>query len=270
MPIPKAMLALALLSACTSGPRGDPGPAGPKGDTGAAGPQGVAGPAGSKGDQGAAGTPGPAGPLVVLSSEDGGSVFIDGGVAIVAGPQGATGATGVAGPIGASGTDGPTGAPGPAGPAGPPGATGPSAGVLVMGVDGGVQGILAGRIYFDRQAHCGMDVSSGGPPVQLCWTNPDCTGTPYVQGLNYNDGTLTSPSLVGLCFFGNGNQSLGGWFRLAEPIQRVPAQLWSCYRYNQSICDLRTTPLASAYPIVRLSLPVPSFPPDDGFSLQFQ
>lgn len=265
----QAVMALAFFASCTGGPKGEPGATGSKGDIGNAGPQGDPGPVGPKGDLGMTGPAGPTGAVSVLSAADGSTVTIDGGVVIISGQPGQQGPVGASGPAGPIGSTGPAGATGPTGPTGAIGPIGPGAGVLVVGADGGVQGVLAGKVFYDTQAHCGIDVNVGEPRVQLCWTNPDCTGTPYVLGLSYVDGTLISPSLVGLCFFGNGNQSLGGYFRLSEPIQRVPTQLWSCYRHNQNICDLQTTPATSAYAVVRLSLPAPSFPPADGFTLQF-
>lgn len=73
------VIAVLTFSACTQGPRGDPGPAGPRG------PQGEPGPAGPQGPQGPAGVPGPAG------------------------PQGSQGPAGAPGPVGPQGPQGPAG-----------------------------------------------------------------------------------------------------------------------------------------------------------------
>ena len=124
--------AATLLVSCQQGPKGDPGavgpagpighagvagppgPIGPTGDAGATGPEGVqgaAGPMGAPGATGPIGDAGPAGPqgpagspgqVVVISSADGGSVVIDGGIAIVSGPRGPPG------PVGPYGEDSPS------------------------------------------------------------------------------------------------------------------------------------------------------------------
>lgn len=66
--------------ACQQGPKGDEGPPGMAGAHGDAGPQGAPG------------------QVVVLVADDGGSVFIDGGIAIVTGPPGPAGPAGPQGP----------------------------------------------------------------------------------------------------------------------------------------------------------------------------
>lgn len=164
--------------ACQQGPKGDEGPPGPvgpaglgqQGPTGPAGPAGDAGPTGMMGvagSQGDAGPQGPAGPkgepgqVVVLVADDGGSLVIDGGIAIVTGPPGPAGAAGqsVVGsgePPGtncaaggarydsASGTayvcNGPAGDAGPTGPAGPDGLVGPQGPLPAIALGGGLVG----------------------------------------------------------------------------------------------------------------------------------
>ena len=91
------------------GPTGPAGPAGPQGDPGDAGPQGA------RGNDGPAGPPGPSGAVLLVSTVDGGSVSIDGGFAIIAGPQGPPGPQGVQGLAGGAGQPGPQGVSGSAG-----------------------------------------------------------------------------------------------------------------------------------------------------------
>jgi len=89
------------------------------GATGPAGPQGAAGPAG------------PEGPSAQYQVDiaDGGDLIADGGVLVIAGPQGPAGTvgeTGPQGPAGEVGPQGPAGATGPQGPAGEAGERGPA------------------------------------------------------------------------------------------------------------------------------------------------
>ncbi len=100
--------ACAVLVGCQPGAKGDPGPqgpAGPQGSMGASGPQGGPGAQGPSGDAGPAGPPGmngPPGQVVVLAAADGGSLVVDGGVVIVAGPAGPAGSAGPQGTAGQS------------------------------------------------------------------------------------------------------------------------------------------------------------------------
>lgn len=127
------------------GPAGPAGESGPEGEPGPGGPAGVQGPAGSvsAGDGGEVvgptGAPGDGRRIVTI---DGGSLHLDGGVVVVAGPQGAMGAPGAAGGVGAMGPPGAAGATGSAGTSAqlsalPPGAQCPNGGVLVAGAGGG-------------------------------------------------------------------------------------------------------------------------------------
>jgi hypothetical protein len=142
---------------------------GPKGDSGAQGPQGAMGNPGMKGDKGdtgPAGPPGDAGPpgiqglkgdpgtVVVVSAVDGGTVVLDGGVAIVAGPPG---------------------------PPGPPGTIDPSQVILnstsaqaatfnITG-DGGIGGNLS----------IGGDLTGNGG--KLCITTTNCTDISWPGGM---------------------------------------------------------------------------------------
>lgn len=81
------------LSAC-AGERGPEGPAGSTGASGPTGPTGPAGPAGPTGPQGPPGENGAPGAVVVVAVADGGSIRIDGGLAIVEGPPGPQGPAG--------------------------------------------------------------------------------------------------------------------------------------------------------------------------------
>ncbi len=107
------------IMACT-GTEGGPGPQGSAGPAGPAGPQGAVGAQGLQGPQGPAGPQGAPGAVAVLVSDDGGTIFIDGGIAFVSGPRGP------AGPEGAQGLQGPQGVAGPQGLQGPQGLVGPA------------------------------------------------------------------------------------------------------------------------------------------------
>lgn len=76
------------------------GAMGPPGPAGADGAQGMAGPTGPVGPQGIPG------PVVVVEAADGGTLSVDGGVVIVAGPAGAQGPAGANGQPGAAGPSG--------------------------------------------------------------------------------------------------------------------------------------------------------------------
>jgi Collagen triple helix repeat (20 copies) len=166
-----AGIALTLSLGCNglNSEKGDPGPVGPTGPVGREGPAGMVGPKGDKGDTGETGAIGPRGPqgaqgvqgpqgevrvvdggvvtgprgepgeVVVISTVDGGRIVVDGGIAIVYGPQGPIGPAGPQGPIGpggATGAVGPAGAIGPAGPQGATGATGPAGALGLIGPQG--------------------------------------------------------------------------------------------------------------------------------------
>lgn len=73
------------------GPKGDTGPQGSKGEPGDAGPVGEQGPAGDAGSQGPKGDPGQ---VIIVAASDGGTVAVDGGIAIIQGPMGLPGADG--------------------------------------------------------------------------------------------------------------------------------------------------------------------------------
>jgi hypothetical protein len=120
------LAAVAVLVSCQQGPKGAPGPEGPTGPMGSPGQQGPVGPQGPAGDAGPPGMNGLPGQVAVLASADGGVLFIDGGLVVVAGPPGPQGPPGatqfvladggtvtvdggvvvVAGPSGASGAPG--------------------------------------------------------------------------------------------------------------------------------------------------------------------
>lgn len=91
-----AVVSSLLFVGCAS--QGEPGPAGPQGE---------------RGPPGGAGPTGPQGAVLLVQLDDGGSVSLDAGLAIVVGPQG------------------------PAGPPGQQGATGPQGAVLLVQVDDG-------------------------------------------------------------------------------------------------------------------------------------
>lgn len=119
------------------------GPQGPQGPQGIAGPQGDAGPVGPQGLQGSPGS------VVFLSVADGGSVTIDGGLVVVAGPPG------------------PLNVP-----------------ILRM-IDGGIAGYVVGDEVYVSAFRCFMDFTGevvtprASTPITTYWTNADCTGIPH-------------------------------------------------------------------------------------------
>jgi len=113
---------LAALLGCGQSVPGN-GPPGPIGPPGGVGPPGAQGPQGPTGPTGATGPEGPA--ELALLGADGGTLWVDGGVAFVQGPMGPEGPQGPIGPQGPAGPGGSAGASGPTGPQGVPGAQGP-------------------------------------------------------------------------------------------------------------------------------------------------
>lgn len=254
--------------ACTTGPqgpKGDPGPAGPQGDAGVQGPVGATGPAGDAGPvgpMGASGMNGAPGQVVVLVAADGGSVVVDGGVAIVAGPPGAQG---IQGPPGTAGqaqfifaADGGTVVldGGVVVVAGPPGPTAPP-GLRVFGPDGGLLGYSTGSDYYSLAGGCFTGIQGFSPvatdptnTAQMCWTGTDCTGTPLMNSpwLRVQVGSgppFNFANALGRCFLASKNT--GGpmlenrVFRLATPLRRAPGPLFSCSQ--QTTCSLLPQPL---------------------------
>lgn len=150
------LVALAMYG-CTGkdGAEGPVGPAGPTGPTGAAGP---AGPMGA---------PGVAGPITLLVVADGGSVTIDGGVAIVAGPVG------------------PQGLQGPQGIEGPQGIQGPQGEVLLLLVeDGGTVAVDGGvAIMSGPMGPQGIQGPQGDPGQQGIQGPQGAPGQQGVQGI---------------------------------------------------------------------------------------
>lgn len=147
------------------GPQGPQGVQGPPGDAGAEGPQGTQGPPGDAGPQGPQGGKGDPGSVVVISAADGGSLVVDGGLVIVAGPPG------------------PLNVP------------------ILRSVDGGVVGYVTGDEVYVIATQCFMDFTGeiltprASTPITSYWTNADCTGTPYWSQGNGGQsfGSLDSP-----------------------------------------------------------------------------
>ena len=115
------------------GADGELGTVGPVGPIGPMGLEGAMGPKGEKGDQGdvlvldggtMVGPKGDTGTVTVISAADGGSLTVDGGIVIVAGPAGPIGLLGPAGPAGQQGQQGPAGNTGAAGATGSQGSAG--------------------------------------------------------------------------------------------------------------------------------------------------
>lgn len=169
-----AVVVVALTVGCQQGAKGDtgqPGAQGPVGEGGPVGPQGPVGPTGASGQPGPTGPQGAPGAVVVVASADGGSVVVDGGVAVVSGPVG---------------PQGPEGAPGQA---------------LILLIDGGTLAFDGGVIVLDgpqglpgqRGADGQSVVGSSEPPGTHCsyggirfdsasGTSFVCNGTPGSQG----------------------------------------------------------------------------------------
>lgn len=206
-----------LLSACP-GPKGDTGPAGPKGDPGERGAPGSKGDPGEPGPTGDAGPPGPKGEpgqVVVLATADGGSLVVDGGVAIVTGP------------------------------AGPPGRAG---GIRVLHPDAGLAGYLFGPDWFwDAANECFMDANGQPPPVTqtVSFESTDCTGTGYFAPIPpwiANGAT----SLAFRCFYlPNTNPLRFG--RLAQPAVKVPFVHRSTRSVNFGGCNTTSPSNESGY-----------------------
>lgn len=237
------------------GPKGETGMPGPKGDQGIAGTQGATGERGPQGEQGPTGQPGIPGQAVVLTAGDGGSLTVNGNIAVVTGPQGVQGATGAQGQVGGAGPSGLQG------PAGPPG-------VRVLAADGGLLGFLTGADFWSQEYGCfiGLEPFTPDPNTNIrtsvCFTNPDCTGTPYFQGATTNVATpfatpvFVSCSPVGRCFLGSRKgtgsflESFG--FRLSGPyVRETGLSLYSCSNGNQ--CVIQSPPVASGYAVVLLN-----------------
>lgn len=211
--------ACAVLVGCQQGPKGDTGaqgPAGPSGVIGSTGQQGIPGPQGPPGDagpQGLQGAMGLAGQVVVVVAADGGSVVVDGGVAIVVGPPGPAGAPGpmgqtlfvfadagsvvidagvvvVAGPAGPAG---PQGTPGQSvvGSSEPSGANCATGGVRLVSASGtayvcnGAQGTPGQSVGFVAE-NPGTTCPSGG--VRLLGANGSSTVCNGVQGIQGSQG----------------------------------------------------------------------------------
>ncbi|MCA3011462.1 MAG: collagen-like protein [Myxococcaceae bacterium] len=279
---------------CQQGPKGDTGaqgPAGPPGVMGSSGQQGIPGPRGDAGETGPAGMTGAPGQVVVLVAADGGSVVVDGGVAIVAGPQGAPGQQGVQGAPGQAlfifAADGGTAVVdgGVVVVAGPQGEVGMTGGLRVMGPDGGLLGYATGTDFYSTAARCFTGVPGYSPQAvtsfaRLCWTGVACTGTPMLpfMSLTVRDsaiGVNWSASAYGRCFYGGTRNSLGvmeaRFYRLAQPVRRVPTNFLSCGTpvtgFPQWSCDAVSFSLG-AYAVEELpstGLVPTEFPPvDDG------
>ncbi len=200
--------ACAVLVGCQQGPKGDTGaqgPAGPPGVMGSSGQQGIPGPAGPRGDAGEtgpAGMNGAPGQVVVLVAVDGGSVVVDGGVAIVAGPQGAQGQQGAPGQAlfvfaadgGSAVVDG-----GVVVVAGPVGPAGPRAlgGARIVLPDGGVHALMFGADFWVFQAGCFLQIGGSAGQVNLAYFDgPGCTGNAYLPDISLQFGGTA----IGKCF----------------------------------------------------------------------
>ncbi len=212
------------------------------------------GPQGGQGQPGAQGQPGQA---LFIFGADGGSAVVDGGVVIVAGPQGVQGV------------------------AGPPG------GIRVTGPDGGLLGYFTGTDYFAVAPGCYTGVADYSARAvssfaQLCWTLPNCSGSAIMPSLSlpFSDGTTgpyrnTTP--VGRCFYGgvrNGSGVLVARFhRLVMPLRRTTSLVSACSTFAPSgtwTCNPVTVAPMVGWPVeeVDQSLVPTDFPPiDDGVTV---
>jgi hypothetical protein len=218
-----AVLTLVVLVGCTPGPKGSQGGSGPEGPPGPTG-QGAQGPVGPQGPTGETGPTGPQGPqgipgqVTVVASDDGGTVTLENGVAIVAGPVG------------------PMGPMGPAGPAG--------AGALFLrDADGGV----VGRFWDDQSvwstnAGCVMQIGNGtlspGTSVPVYWTNPDCSGDSWGDGAAYWHWIGNGTQSPLRCIWGYGKSTTASpnqqkAFKLAQPLAypSTPPLVWASSSY---------------------------------------
>jgi hypothetical protein len=212
------------------------------------------------------------GQVVVLVAADGGSVVVDGGVAIVAGPQGQQGVQGPPGQVVVISTvDGGTividgGVAIVTGPAGPAAAA-PRAplGLRVLGPDGGVIAIHTGTDVWSTAHGCFMGLEPFTPGtasrtrVGACWTNPDCTGDAYVNGIEVNLGPNGSglPTWTGVSYLALADRCLQtiairqasgaavGIHKIRFPA--LPAvtglSLFSCTAPNSQLCVVQQTPV---------------------------
>lgn len=159
---------------------------------------------GAQGQQGIQGQPGQA--LFVFAA-DGGSAAIDGGVVIVAGPQGTQGV------------------------AGPPG------GIRLVATDGGLVGYSTGTDYWISAAGCFVGIQGLSPVIgslraPVCFASLDCTGQPYAVNTEVQQ-------VSGQTLFGPGRCFLGGrrtaptayearYFRYENPIGLVAVEIQTC------------------------------------------
>jgi hypothetical protein len=185
-----------------------------------------------------------AAPEVVVTGA-GGTIAIDGGVAVVEGPAGKTGTMGTAGAMGAAGSAGSAGLQGPAGPAGiegpagpqgppgantglvgPPGPQGPSGAVGSQGPQGapgatgaaGATGPQGPATGWTKANLYEVQVSNGIQPATTAVVTVPC-------------GSVKDIVLTGGC----NNGGLNIWTE-SRPINSTNSTVesgWSCTAYNQ-------------------------------------
>ncbi len=218
-----AFIAAFVVIGCTAkegpqGPQGAKGDPGPMGAAGATGPMGAMGTMGAPGMDGARGEQGLPGQVVVLQAADGGSLAIDGGVVIIAGPKGdsvllsnepagancarggvALTQSGVTAYI-CNGLQGPPGDAGPQGPQGPQGVQGiqgvqglqgvqgpPGPRRVVVDGNGVVIGPMVGPFHtFIPSAGCAVSLIGQNLfniPEQSYFPDAGCVGVPYAYGV---------------------------------------------------------------------------------------
>lgn len=200
------------------------------------------GTAGAQGQQGIQGQPGQA--LFVFAA-DGGSAAIDGGVVIVAGPQGTQGI------------------------AGPPG------GIRILGLDGGLLGYSTGVDFYSVTAGCFTGIPTLTPiagtiRASTCFTSLDCTGQPFA-----NHTTQSGVFVAGRCF--GGGKRLGPTsfathiYRFAQPIMSLAVGIQTCLVWDGNSnwrCDLNGS--TEAFLLEELPFGSTNFPSgfgNEGFSV---
>lgn len=209
---------------------------------------------GTPGTQGQQGIQGQPGQTLFVFAADGGSTAIDGGVVVVAGPQGVQGI------------------------AGPPG------GIRVLALDGGLLGYSTGTDFYSVRAGCftGIDALSPSPASSfgnLCFPQAGCAGTPHMVSLTMTasfGSNLNVPwiSPVGRCFTGaislNGGVSFNDrTYRLAFPLQRVVFNGQSCAIRSGGAWTCQAISSPDGFRVVDVTgLPPTSFPPEEDVTVE--
>lgn len=206
---------------------------------------------GTPGAQGQPGIQGQPGQALFVFAADGGAAAIDGGVVIVAGPQG------------------------------PQGAAGPPGGIRVVAADGGVLGYSTGTDYWISSAGCFVGIQGFSPVVgnlraPVCFASVDCTGTPHA--VNTEVQQITGPPLFGpgRCFLGGRRTGFTAYetryFRYANPVAMVPVAIQTCLVLGPSSYQCIANPATEGFPLVDVPAEdiVPAFYPPVGYRFSIE